>query len=260
MSRSQTYGVAFLNAVVAILFVVILVCVAVIAIQSASVAIRMGAWGVALVVLLLEILKPLLPLAYWTQVHDQPIMAKGALSIFVGLLAISIALTVLRSVFFPSLGETDRGAALIFLVCQAIASGGPLAWYNMTKWIDDKPHDGLPHAYRPGYQPVQLEAQPAPQALPLPETHGVMASIGTAFGHWLEDKLDEDPSGSVEFTAALASYNSWAMPLNYPVADQAIFGSLVMDLVSQTPKISFENGHIIGVRFTEDVDQSFKDA
>lgn len=192
--------------------------------------------GIQLVIgaICLEIAKDWLPVIYYNQRHDAPRMAAGVLILFTILLGLSIA----SSLYWENVDGTNRASNIQLALSHAFAAGGPVVWYNASKWIDERPTDGLPRM--PSAEifpaPMQQPALPAPEPAPI-------TTVDAAFQQWVEASLSKDREGQITIPAALASFNTWASSRGYPTASAAQMEALMHEVAIDNGGIA--NGSVI---------------
>lgn len=237
MSMTQTLGILVTRAAMLVLFFVIAAFSVLVAWKSASFAwTQSGSIGTGLglvaAAIVLEIAKDWLPVIYYNQRHDAPRMATGVMVMFMILLAISYTC----SMWYENSEGTNRMSNILLFIGHGFAAGGPLVWVNASKWIEERPTDGLPRAPTEVIPaPMQQEAIPGPKF-----------TVRDAFSEWVPRMLSQDKDGQVPLTKALDSFNGWASSHGYPTADPHSFEALMTEMAGMSGGF-LSNGYVMGV-------------
>ena len=201
------------------------------------------AWDQAGIILVLcaiaaELAKNVLPIVYYNARYADRTTATGALTAFVVLFGLSYAC----SMWWEISDGTNAASVIMLFIAHFFAAFGPLGLYRASKWVEDKPTDGLPRA------PVAL--QPAPmQHDALPSPSGV-EEIRQAFGDWVKARLSLIQTAQTELGAARANYTAWAganMRANIHPQDFEVLMGEVADAASAT----VSNGIYKGLWFSD---------
>lgn len=230
MSAMQNFGIYVAHAVMLALAGVIAIFALIVLKTNVGFAwsyaggIGIGVWLV-IGAIAMEIAKNSLPILVYISRHDSPRMSEFVFRIFLILYVISW----ICSFWYANYGSehgADIASNVLLMFGHFFAAGGPLVWYITSKWIEDRPTDGLPRA------PIQIHPAPMQQeALPSPDAVGQGRTLADGFIEWALRTISRDPGGQVAPGKALGHYNAWASSNGYPTAEAGTFEPLMATAV-----------------------------